>query len=331
MQEVRTFLESSTIHGVAYISTTRKYVRLFWIVVVISGFIGAGVIIDQAFQSWDESPVKTTIETLPITEVTLPKVTVCPPRNTFTDLNYDLMMNENLTLDNDIRNALIDYSMDLLYEHLYDAVFTKEHKYKSNDSDIHNGKTKKALLYDDFYESIMTNLTMFEDNNRYFNWYKGFTKIQLPRFGDDDVHGDTVYYHIHTTASSGNISAKSFGNNSEENIGTNSLHSLIYPPDNVKSNPGVTLHMKIEKSSGEDEFIAENWKNMIISGLGNIDENASYIGKNFTPPKEHYYFMEVTRIASTKKVKQMPGFHFSWYYSGIQLQPEAKYINDFVR
>ena len=95
MEEVTTFLESSTIHGLTYISTTRKYVRLFWLLVVVTGFSGAGYLIRESFVSWSESPIKTTIETLPISDIMFPKVTVCPPKNTFTDLNYDLMMTEN--------------------------------------------------------------------------------------------------------------------------------------------------------------------------------------------------------------------------------------------
>ena len=82
MERVRTFLETSTIHGLNYISTTRKYSRLFWILIVIVGFSGAGFLINESFQSWSESPVKTTIETLPIAEIKFPKVTVCPPKNT---------------------------------------------------------------------------------------------------------------------------------------------------------------------------------------------------------------------------------------------------------
>ena len=112
MKGLTAFLESSTIHGLAYIATGRRYVRLFWILVVIGGFTGAGVIIYQSFESWAESPVKTTIETLPITEITFPKVTVCPPKNTFTDLNYDLMMTENMTLDNNIRYELAKLALD---------------------------------------------------------------------------------------------------------------------------------------------------------------------------------------------------------------------------
>ena len=98
MEGITTFLESSSIHGLTYISTTRKYARLFWILVVITGFSVASFLIKESFDSWSESPVKTTIETLPIAEIKLPKVTVCPPKNTFTDLNYDLMMTENMTL-----------------------------------------------------------------------------------------------------------------------------------------------------------------------------------------------------------------------------------------
>ena len=110
---METFLETSTIHGVSHISTKRKFVRIFWTLVVISGFTGAGVLIYQSFQSWDESPVKTTIETHPIAEITFPKVTVCPPKNTFTNLNYDLMMTENITLDNDTRQELTNYAVEL--------------------------------------------------------------------------------------------------------------------------------------------------------------------------------------------------------------------------
>ena len=66
METIKNFFESSTVHGLNYISTTKKYVRLFWIIVVISGFTGAGVLIYFSFQDWNDNPIKTTIETLPI-------------------------------------------------------------------------------------------------------------------------------------------------------------------------------------------------------------------------------------------------------------------------
>ena len=99
MEGLRTFLESSTIHALGYISTTRKLERLFWIVVVILGFTGAGVIIYQSFQDWQDNPITTTIETRPIREITYPKVTVCPPKNTYTDLKGPFT-NDVATLNN---------------------------------------------------------------------------------------------------------------------------------------------------------------------------------------------------------------------------------------
>ena len=107
MEGVRIFLESSTIHGLTFISTTRKYARLFWILVVITGFVGASLLIKESFDSWSEGPAKTAIGTFPIADIRFPKVTVCPPKNTFTDLNYDLMISENVTLTEEMRDLLL--------------------------------------------------------------------------------------------------------------------------------------------------------------------------------------------------------------------------------
>ena len=42
MRGVKEFLQSSTIHGLAYMATTdHKLTRLFWMLVVLSGFAGA--------------------------------------------------------------------------------------------------------------------------------------------------------------------------------------------------------------------------------------------------------------------------------------------------
>ena len=77
MDGLRYFLESSTIHGLSYIPAAKKHARIFWVLVVIAGFTGAGIIIQKSFQSWAEGPVTTTIETNPITDLTFPKVILC--------------------------------------------------------------------------------------------------------------------------------------------------------------------------------------------------------------------------------------------------------------
>ena len=125
MDGIQYFLESSTIHGLSYISNSNiKQVRIFWLFIVVGGFSGAAVMIYESFQSWNESPVKTKIETHPITNITFPKIIVCPPKNTYTELNFDLMKAENMTLSKDIRNKLVSYALELFLDPYYDAIMT---------------------------------------------------------------------------------------------------------------------------------------------------------------------------------------------------------------
>ena len=71
-------------------------------------------------QSWSDSPIKTTIESLPVTKVRLPKVTVCPPKNTFTDLNYDLMLTEDMKVDMETKNELTEFAMMIIQDHMHE-------------------------------------------------------------------------------------------------------------------------------------------------------------------------------------------------------------------
>ena len=81
MESIKLLFESSTIHGLTHIATARKFARLFWSIIVVLGFTGAGVLINTSFDAWSKNPVSTTIETYPIDELKHPKVTVCPPKN----------------------------------------------------------------------------------------------------------------------------------------------------------------------------------------------------------------------------------------------------------
>ena len=73
MDVFKEFMRSSSIHGLSHIVSTTRYSRLFWIIVVIVGFSVSSVLINQSFISWSESPVSTTIETLPISKIEFPK------------------------------------------------------------------------------------------------------------------------------------------------------------------------------------------------------------------------------------------------------------------
>ena len=74
MEGFQEFLESSTLHGLVYISTCKyKVQKIFWVCVVVLGFMTAGYLIRGAFLDWEENPVSTTIETFPIRDVPFPR------------------------------------------------------------------------------------------------------------------------------------------------------------------------------------------------------------------------------------------------------------------
>ena len=146
MEGVKDFLQASTIHGLVYLSTSRRLVRLLWLFVVITGFTGAGVLIQQSFSSWADSPVSTTIETLPITDLVFPNVTVCPPRNSFTSLNPDLVMSRDKTLSQETRNEL-------------------------------SGSVKEAIFVEN-YKSKLEEFNFYRQQD-YINWYTGITEADF--------------------------------------------------------------------------------------------------------------------------------------------------------
>ena len=210
MDGINTFLQSSTIHGLIYISTnTRKCVRIFWAVVVLTGFTLSGILIYESFHDWYKNPVTTTIETRPIKELKLPEITVCPPKNTFTALNYDLIRMNHKKLDNDTIENLSKYTMELLYDQMFDTV----------------------MIY----------LNKLEDKNRYYNWYHGFTMIQLLK---QTYYSDSGFdYRVWTSATSGNISTEHFGDNFDADILEKNIRYKIYEiyhfDDEVRENMHV--------------------------------------------------------------------------------------------
>ena len=226
MEGVREFLESSTIHGLGYISTTRKLVRLFWVVVVIAGFTGAGIMIYQSFDNWAQSPVTTTIETLPTTKITFPNVTVCPPKNTYTDLNYDLMMTKNMTLKEDTRKELSNLASELLQDYVYKTIMDDMNKFN-------------------YYDP------RFPSNYLYNNWYYGYTEISVPykSFSFTDLN-----FKLNSFALAGSVSTKDFGRefNANEVDTMVDIEIDIVTPTGIATHGSVTLHIDIEKISLKD-------------------------------------------------------------------------------
>ena len=295
MQEFTNYLESSTVHGLVYISQTKKLIRLFWIAVILFGFTAAAMLILESFQSWAESPVKTTIETMPITKLTFPKVTVCPPKNTYTDLNYDLMMLENMDLHNNTRKIMSDYAIELLHENLYNA--------------------------------ILNNMNKLEDDDRYYNWYHGLTDIEIPAPEDTFTYRNLVY-RLTTQAASGSISTQHFGeifdaNKIDPDI---QFHISMGAPPNVVNNAtlrNVTFQIEIEKvemndlSTGYDKFFFNGYDKYSIDQV-----DVSHIQEIFevteTLPIDPFEVstdrLTTAQIIRSLKMIEMPGFKIKWLW-----------------
>ena len=132
MEGVKELLESSTIHGLSHVAGNRRLVRLLWICVVIAGFIGSFILIHQSFSSWSDSPISTTIESLPISELEFPNITVCPPKNSFTSLNPDLVMSRNVSFKQEKRKELSDYVLDILFDASHDVKYREFIDYRQD-------------------------------------------------------------------------------------------------------------------------------------------------------------------------------------------------------
>ena len=321
MEGVRSFLETSSIHGLGHISTSRSYFsKLFWIIVVVTGFTGAGVLIYQSFQSWSENPVTTTLDTRPITEITLPKVTVCPPKNTFTDLNYDLIVTENKTLDDNTISELTNIAMDVLYDHLYETIITRQIVSGKNETIY---ESTKERLYDHYFK--MASISMLEDNDMYYNWYHGYTQIYLPHFDADGF----VNIIVNTAAKSGTISTKYFGDKYEADKVETLIRAQVnvHPPKTIQ-NTQATLNFHMEQESMKNLITYED--KYYVNSADPMNGGKRQLSQNYSQPDEEYYYVKILRNvtqlnAKDQKLSRMPGFKFTWGYYGMEVKSEAKY------
>ena len=122
--------------------------------VVAAGFSGAIFLILQSFSNWEQNPISTTIETVHISEITLPNITVCPPKNLSLNLNFDIMKAKEIQIDEQLRNELYNYA---LYE-----------------------------FQDIISNHMIQNLSKIKDQDRYYNWYYGYTQIRFSYINEDD-------------------------------------------------------------------------------------------------------------------------------------------------
>ena len=175
-----------------------------------------------------------------------------------------------------------------------------------------------------------------EDRKRYYNWYHGYTQIDLPYNGkeyDFDSHG--VNYHVNTAATIGTISTQYYGEKFyADKVDTGPLMYTVrvYPPDSVKNNKNVTLHFDVKKVSLKD--LSSGQDRLSVCRHHTLCTIMETSHKSFEYPLERTeeYFISLERnvnLADVRKqnLSENPGIRFSWDYSGMEVKPEATYRN----
>ena len=151
---------------------------------MLSGFCFSGYLIWNSVDNWQKNPVATTISTHPIEMVTFPRVYVCPPKGTYTNLNYDIVENSNKLLSNDQVANLTSFINELTYK----------------------GEQEHAL----------NDIDSFVEENKFYNWYSGMSTVTkpfyVPRFGQPSQ----VISH-RTSRTSGFIQSPYFGQKFQKN------------------------------------------------------------------------------------------------------------------
>ena len=305
MEVVRAFLESSTIHGLTYLSTTRRFVRLFWILTVVAGFTAAGVLIYQSFENWSENPVTTTTETLPIKDVVFPKITVCPPKNTFTDLNNDLMKVDNTTIAFD--SELFKELTNNFVEHF-------------QNKDFNNAFNK---------------ITNFKEKGKYRNWYKKISVIPISleyNSMDQEYAFHVSDNHIDSYALSGEVTTPYLGDKFDmDEFALNKKFSInIISPFvetmnltlqfeyDIEDNQYAYLRIVCRYQHGNQNITDLNKKTQNKLKTMMIQEKCEINYQRHNPP---LYFKKL-------KTKRFTGFNLKWKFCCSLNTRDKKKISD---
>ena len=101
-----------------------------------------------------------------------------------------------------------------------------------------------AQVQDFYFSELMSNLSVLEEENRYYNWYHGYTELWiLPNWNSKlacTLHSDeaskkhtkgceemNLQYYLHTIAHNGSISVQYFGDNFEANKTAKNIECYI--------------------------------------------------------------------------------------------------------
>ena len=251
----------------------------------------------QSFKSWADAPISTIIETLPISEITFPKIVVCPPRNTFTNLNYDLIHNDTAR---EVDPSKVMSIKQMVFE----------------------------LIQTNYFNRLMEEFSILEVEDLHRNWYNQLTRLNAPYWKEG-----LLTFPIFSSASTGSVKSKDFGRvlNNNSDIIKKNLHLVIdiqHPlsiqlaESNIDiSNFSFTMnvnHSVVDETSFRD-----------VDGYDKIEVKEKLTIYNFpltrpyTVPEmivtrplnisESHFYRRLMKLGNADlKMNSTPGFHISW-------------------
>ena len=170
------YLESTTVHGFAYLHGRNSYcARIFWTCIIIAGFSIAGWMIFSSVVDWETNQTITTLESIatPIQKVQFPTVTVCPHEDSPPD-NWSFLekiLNSIDLSDPNLRNDIINPLLTKLQKDL-------ERKYLKSPANplwmSNKDELYEVMVLTELSKSICQNKIHYEDVRKAFVEEKSF-------------------------------------------------------------------------------------------------------------------------------------------------------------
>ena len=130
--------------------------------------------ISKSYSDWQTSPISTSISTHPLDDLDFPTVAVCPPENSNTALNYDLMRAANHTFSKEERDRLVEVVWDTFAREEHKS-FAEEMIAAANPTwmkDIYEGYQSLPEPYNHGYEVVVWNTSGTVKSSWYGEEYK---------------------------------------------------------------------------------------------------------------------------------------------------------------
>ena len=194
--------------------------------------------------------------------------------------------------------------------------------------------------------SFMENLNQLQEKDRFYNWYHAISGLD----------GKTINFLskkyltypqkniVETTATSGVITSHLFGKQFDKNLIFEKFKTIeirVFPSSSLtfSNETNVTLHFHLEKFSVSGlkglsgrshtfEFGVKQFEFWAVVDKFPDDQNTAHF--SFTNDySSGYYFrenIELNKVDLSKlEMEQMPGFNFSWWYTGGDVEPRNIY------